>query len=75
MKMKSLKLTGVQNKTYDLEELSTGSRTSETELRVHVWEWNPLGVKKYEGTADYEDHKSPNPPNLKVGQIWLSKKV
>lgn len=42
------------------EEIAEIRANSETELRVQVYE--------------YSDGESPNPPNPKVGQIWISKK-
>lgn len=75
---KSINLTGTAGKRYDLEEISTkNTRTSsEEELVVQVWYWNPNGINIYkDNTEIYEEHKKPNPPNLKTGQIWLSKLV
>jgi len=63
---KTINLTGKENKTYDLEELDQKETRSNSNqgLVVQVWKWNP----EFAG-----DHSKPNPPNLVLGQIWLSK--
>lgn len=63
-----INITGTSGKTYDLDELQSkkGRASSEEELIVQIWNWNPELPSPY---------NSPNPPNLKIGQIWLSKLV
>ena len=65
---KSINLTGKQGETYDLDTLSKDTRTGEGELLVQVWKWNPNLPKT-------NPHSKSNPPDLKLGQIWLSKFV
>ena len=61
-------LTGTPNTNYDLEELEQDNRSNSSKsLVVQVWKYNPA--------ATNSNKKSPNPPGLKLGQIWLSKKV
>lgn len=78
--MKKLNLTGKANETYDLEKLSTeNTRTNKDEkLLVQVWNWNPDGKFPTDiqiPEEEINDHKKSNPPDPKVGQIWLSKRV
>ena len=64
---RSLNITGLENKVYDLEEIKTqDTRKSTTELVVEVWYWHPDA----EG-----DHSKPNPPDPQIGRIWFSKQV
>lgn len=63
---KTINLTGAAGKTYNLDELETENRTSTTGLTVEIWKWNPDLPSPY---------NSPNPPNLQIGRIWLSKFV
>lgn len=59
---KTLNLTGSSEKTYDLDKIEAENRTnSEQEMVVHVHK--------------YKDGENPNPDNLVLGQIWISKKV
>ena len=68
VKLRNINLTGTSGKEYDLDKLSTeGTRDdSNSELIVQIWKWNPNAK---------DDHKYPNPPDPKLGQIWLSKLV
>jgi len=69
MARKILKLTGTEKKEYDLDKIESQSRlNSDEELIVQVWKWNPNETK-------YKDRgrNLPNPPEVKIGQIWLSK--
>lgn len=63
-----INITGTTGKTYDLDKLQSnnGRASSEEELLVQIWNWNP-NLK--------EPYNSPNPPDLKIGQIWMSKLV
>lgn len=64
---KNIIIQGSTDKTYDLDELSSNSRVnSERDLVVQVWEWNANINSK-------NPHSQPNPPDLEIGQIWLSK--
>ena len=64
----SANIVGTPGTHYDLDELEKNSRTnSEKTLVVQVWKYNPK--------SEDETKRSPNPPNLKIGQIWLSKRV
>ena len=63
-------LVGTQNTTYDLDEIQSDSRTnSEKPLFLHIWKYNP-GLDL--NTTNNPERRFPNPPNLKVGQIWMS---
>jgi len=60
-------IQGTPGTTYDLDEIQADSRTnSDKSLVVQVWNYNP--------NSDDPTKRSPNPPNLKIGQIWLSKR-
>lgn len=60
-------IQGTPSTTYDLDEIQADSRlNSEKSLVVQVWNYNP--------NSSDSSKKSPNPPNLKIGQIWLSKR-
>ena len=75
---RSINLTGTPGREYDLEQISTtNTRTDATQaLVVQIWHWNPNGIESYKNDqTKYEAHKKPNPPDLKLGQIWLSKYV
>ena len=62
MGKKTINITGTSNRTYDLDAISEDSRlNSGATLLVQVHK--------------YKKGESPNPANLKVGQIWLSKQV
>lgn len=64
---RSLNLTGIEGKSYDLEELKKSNvRTGKDSLVIEVWYWHPDA----EG-----DHRFPNPPNPEIGRIWFSKQV
>ena len=67
---KRINLTGTAGKDYNLDELkNTNTRGSSSEaLTVQVWEWNPA-------LPENNPHSKPNPENLVVGQIWLSKLI
>jgi hypothetical protein len=65
---KSINLTGTAGKTYNLDDLQKDTRKGEGELLVQIWKWNPNLPKE-------NPHSQPNPPDLKLGQIWLSKLV
>ena len=63
----SANIVGTAGTTYDLDELEKDSRTnSEKSLVLQVWKYNP----------DSKDpaKQKPNPPQLKIGQIWISQK-
>lgn len=75
---RSINLSGTPGKQYDLDELSTKNTrgSADEELLVQVWYWNPNGIESYKNDQEkYEQHKKPNPSNLKIGQVWLSKLV
>lgn len=61
MGKKTLNLSGKPGTEYDLEEMKQGVRSNKEK---------PLIIQVHE----YEDKKDANPKNLRVGQIWLSKK-
>lgn len=66
-KVISSNIIGTAGVTYDLDEIESNNRlNSEKSLVVQVWRYNPKSKDSLK--------KSPNPPNLKVGQIWLSKR-
>lgn len=61
-------LKGTPNTNYDLDELEQDNRlNSKRSLVVQVWKYNPNSLN--------EKKKSPNPPDLQLGQIWLSRRV
>jgi len=61
-KKKTLNLSGSSDKVYDLDKIESESRTnSEKELVIHVHQ--------------YKDGENPNPTNLAIGQIWISKRI
>ena len=63
----SANIVGTAGTTYDLDELEKNSRTnSEKSLVVQVWKYNP--------SSNDPQKRLPNPPNLKIGQIWVSQK-
>ena len=66
---KNINLKGTAGNTYDLDELSRkGTRTStEEELVVQIWYWNPLLPAE-------NPHPDLTLKNLKIGQMWLSRK-
>jgi len=60
-------IQGTPGTTYDLDEIQSDSRlNSDKSLVVQVWAYDPNSSDPVK--------RSPNPPNLKVGQIWLSKR-
>ena len=65
---RSINLTGTKGKEYNLDELQDKNtrQDSNSELIVQIWKWNPNA----EGA-----HKYPNPPQLEIGQMWMSKLV
>lgn len=67
---KNINLKGTAGATYDLDELAVkGTRTStDDELIVQIWYWNP-------NLPAENPHSKPNPSDLRVGQMWLSKRV
>lgn len=65
---KSINLTGTAGKKYNLDEMTKDARVSDSELLVQVWKWNPNLPKE-------NPHSKPNPPDLQLGQMWLSKLV
>ena len=68
MAKKSLNLTGTTNVNYDLDAIEQETRlNAERPLVVQVHKYNP-------NSALSELNKKPNPSNLKIGQMWLSKK-
>lgn len=55
-------IEGTENKTYNLDEITADNReNSEKPLVVQV--------------HTYTKGQNPNPSNLKIGQIWVSKKI
>jgi hypothetical protein len=67
MAKKSLNLTGTSGQTYNLDGIAAETRiNSVKKLVVQVHEYNPDSVD--------EAKRAPNPSNLVVGQIWLSKR-
>lgn len=75
---KSINLTGTPGKEYNLETLANSNTRGDSskELLVQIWYWNPDGITFYSNNPElFEQHKSPNPPNVKLGQMWLSKLV
>lgn len=67
---KTINLTGTNGKTYNLDEIqNTNTRLdSESSLVVQIWKWNPT-------LPEENPHSKPNPDNLVLGQMWLSKFV
>ena len=60
MGKKTINITGTTGRTYDLNAIENDSRlNSSSTLLVQV--------------HSYKKGESPNPANLQVGQIWLSK--
>lgn len=62
MVKKTLNITGTSGTVYDLDAITAENRTNSTA---------PLVVQVFEYTAG----NNPNPTNLQVGQMWMSKKV
>ena len=62
---KSINLKGTSGKSYNLDELQTQNTRNNPEeaLTVQIWNWHP----DLKG-----DHSKPNPPNPKIGQMWMS---
>ena len=70
---KNINLKGTTGKKYDLDKLSEDTRTnSGSELLVQIWQWCP---DLPDTTGVLKDHREPNPPSPKIGQLWLSKLV
>lgn len=68
MAKKSLNLTGTAGQTYDLDQIEQETRLNgERPLVIQVHRYNPASPLS-------EENKNPNPSNLKLGQMWLSKK-
>jgi hypothetical protein len=68
MAKKSLNLTGTAGQTYDLDQIEQETRlNAERPLVIQVHKYNPASQLS-------EENKKPNPSNLKLGQMWLSKK-
>lgn len=63
-----INITGTAGKNYNLDDIQNiGNRSNSSEgLVVQVWNWNPNLP---------EPHNQPNPNDLVIGQIWLSKLV
>ena len=70
IKNNAINITGTAGTTYDLADLATkNTRTSsDEELLVQIWYWSPLFDKS-------NPHSKPNPPQPKLGQIWLSQLI
>jgi hypothetical protein len=63
---RNLNIVGTENKEYDLDIIESESRlNSDKPLVVQVHRYNPLSI--------YPEKRNPNPDNIKIGQIWLSK--
>ena len=60
MAKKTINITGTQGTTYDLDKIKSDSRTNGA---------TPLVVQIHK----YAKGQNPNPENLQIGQIWLSK--
>ena len=56
----SINITGTAGATYDLDKLAKESRLNGDERLV---------VQVYK----YKQGENPNPPDLQIGQIWISK--
>ena len=66
MAKKSLNLTGTSGVNYDLDKIAAETRSNTFKpLVVQVHKYNP-------NSAD-TTKRNPNPANLTIGQIWLSK--
>lgn len=62
----SFNLTGSKGKEYDLDEIQDNSRlNSDKDLIIQIHRFNP--------NSKNPDLRSPNPKDIKLGQIWLSK--
>ena len=75
---KHINLKGTAGETYNLEELKTSNTRTDSskDLIVQIWYWNPNGILSYkDDLTKYEEHKLPNPPRPKLGQIWISRWV
>ena len=59
---KTINLKGTSNATYNLDEIKKDSRLNGN---------SPLVVQLY----CYKKGENPNPSNLQIGQIWLSKMI
>lgn len=55
-------IEGTENKTYNLDEISNDNRENADK---------PLIVQVY----TYTKGQNPNPKNLKIGQLWVSKRI
>lgn len=67
MAKQSLDLTGTSGTEYDLDKISEETRdNSEKVLKVQVYKYNPQSIDP--------NRREPNPLELEIGQIWLSKK-
>ena len=67
--MAKVTISGTTGKTYNLDTITKeNTRTdSSSALTVQIWYWSPESLDI--------DHQNPDPPNLVIGQIWLSKLV
>lgn len=67
---KSINLTGTAGKTYNLEEIASQNTRNDSsqELILQIWYWCP-------DLPESNPHSKPNPPDLEIGQIWMSKKI
>ncbi len=62
MPAKHVNIKGTDGRTYDMTALAAESRADSTKrLTVQVYE--------------YRDGSSPNPSNLMIGQMWISRKI
>ena len=69
MAAKKINLKGTPGQEYNLDELrTTDSRISGTALVVQIWHWCP-------DLPSSNPHSKPNPDQLVLGQMWLSKLV
>ena len=66
MAKKSLNLTGTAGETYDLDAI-------EAETRLNAAKPLVVQVHKY-NLQSTNGKTNPNPSNLQLGQMWLSKK-
>ena len=67
--MAKVTISGTNGKTYNMDEITKNDTRTDgsSPLTVQIWYWSPDSLDI--------DHKNPDPPNLVIGQIWLSKLV
>lgn len=64
---KRIKITATPGQTYNLDEiLRYASDDPNKPIVLQKWYWCP------EAADEYEIYSQPNPPDLSVGQIWIS---